>query len=165
MNITSYAFSKYLSMMFGKSYSHVDGWKEFANDFTQESQALVRDFRGFRERANKQMYNQSQIAYKGSEVAEQEYEIAKSLKKEWSGYVSKFCNLEQNFENKYKEQINVSDSFMKNEEAKKVFLAEYAAYEHMQSVFEMVDLLGIALDKYENECLKHKPQGQPGTNE
>ncbi len=163
MDISPYAFSKFLSVSFSKYYTSSETWKNISNDFTQSVYKIVPEYNEFKARANK-IINQSEIHIKRSAVAEKELEKAKSLKREWHEFVSRFCELERTFENKYKDQLDEFDTFMESDENKNEFLAEYSAYSYLESMYESLARFEDDLDDYRSLCIKYRPQTQPSSN-
>ena len=163
MDISPYAFSKFLSVAFSQYYMSNESWKNISNDFTTRAFAIVPEYKQFQADSNKKI-NDSEIYFKGAAVAEREYEVAQNLKKEWQSYVSRFCELEGIFEGKYKDKISAFDEYMQNPNNRDEFLAEYSAYVFLESVYDSLAGYESYLDKFRDTCVKYKAQSQPGSN-
>lgn len=161
--ISPYAFSKFLSVAFSQYYTSSESWKNISNDFTTQAFAIVPEYKSFQSSANKKI-NDSDIYFKGAEVAEREYGVAQELKREWQSYVSRFCELETMFERKYKDKISTFDEYMQNPDNRDEFLAEYSAYVFLESVYDSLAGYESYLDKFRNTCAKYKAQSQPDSN-
>lgn len=161
--ISPYAFSKFLSVAFSQYYSSSDSWKLISNDFIKNAFAIVPEYKQFEKETNKKI-NESEIYFKGSAVAEREYASAQEFKKEWQSYVSRFCELEKMFEDKYKDKVSSFDEYMQDTKKREEFLAEYSAYVFLESIYASLVVYESYLDRFRDTCVKQKPQTQPGSN-
>lgn len=160
MNISPYEFSQFTRNAFTKYYSNANGWSDFSNDFIKGVFEVVPEFIAYQGRAVAEI-DESPIYTSSSADATTEKEKAEALKKEWHTFVERFNSLEKTFEQKYQAVMDNFDAFMQNGENRKTFLAEYSAYNYLESMYQPLASFEEYLDNFRNDCISFKPQGQP----
>lgn len=141
MELSPYEFSKLLFYQFYKNHLKIYDWREFRNDFTNDSQKLVDDFYQFKAKSNEKL---NELSGQKKEKIIEEYENLKRLKSEWKKFVDEFARIEDIFLNKYQMDAFLLEDFLSDKEKLREFLAEYSAYENMLTVYD--SLLTVEID-------------------
>lgn len=166
MNMDAYAFSKYLLVMFSRHQKHIEGWREFSNEYTSDVHGFSATYEEFKNKANNILISNDNN-YKGREIeksiAEKELDVMKNLKLEWKRYFAQYNKLGNNFIQKYADKIQNPD-FEKDEAKLIEFLAEYNAFEKLQTHNYSIENFEILIDRQIQMFQKTLSQGQPGGN-
>ena len=158
MSFVSSQFSYLLFVKFYEKCFSIDGWTEISNDFVADAAKLVGEFSDYKSKIDDKL---NKIHKKNQSEIEKEIEEIKILNDMWIQFVKKYCRLEANFEDKYKDKSEYFESYLENVENCKMFLADYSAFQYMQTIFEPLMKLEITLEDYYKTCQSYNSKFKP----
>ena len=106
-------FSKILFYKFYRNHLAIFEWRDYKNDFTNDSQVLVDEFYQFKMKVNEKLIGLSTM---NKDEIVNEFDEILTLKSKWNKFVDEFARIEQIFTEKYHIDIADLDELLSDKE-------------------------------------------------